>query len=236
MDQLFKAIGKVTSPWSLAAFGIAAIVYLVLKKRGKIPALGWLCIFTIALTPMLASLYLDVFRISSERTGLYRVRITVLGPQQIPIEDAKVWSSLGGEPKRVSAGWEFDIPAALKPANGKVTVFAAVPNAYLSGSTEVALGNDYNPPVILQLNSQAFAPVHGVVINEDGKGVEGATVRAVGYETDASTTGKGGQFSLLTHAHEGQQVLLQADKDGYKAVTQNHPAGDEPVTIVLSRK
>ena len=49
------------------------------------------------------------------RTGtgaLYRVRVTVLNPQQQPINDAKVTSSMGGEPKKVEGGWQFDIPAA----------------------------------------------------------------------------------------------------------------------------
>jgi hypothetical protein len=37
-----------------------------------------------------------------ERDAIYRVRVTVLDPAQVPVEDAKVWSSMGGEPKKVA--------------------------------------------------------------------------------------------------------------------------------------
>ena len=37
-------------------------------------------------------------------SGLYRVRVTVINPQNVPVEDAKVWSSFGGEPKKASGG------------------------------------------------------------------------------------------------------------------------------------
>jgi hypothetical protein len=36
----------------------------------------------------------------NNESSLYRVRVTVISPDQIPVEDAKVWSSFGGEPNK----------------------------------------------------------------------------------------------------------------------------------------
>jgi hypothetical protein len=57
--------------------------------------------------------------------------VTVVEPQGIAVKDEKeadgveVWSSLGGEPKRVSGGWQFDIPNASKPKDGKLSIYAS---------------------------------------------------------------------------------------------------------------
>src|ERR1035438_6391731 len=45
----------------------------------------------------------------------YRVRVTVIDGQQTPVSDAKVWSSIGGEPMKVEGGWQFVIPKDTKP-------------------------------------------------------------------------------------------------------------------------
>jgi hypothetical protein len=42
----------------------------------------------------------------NNESSLYRVRVIVISPDQIPVEDAKVWSSFGGEPKKVAGGWQ----------------------------------------------------------------------------------------------------------------------------------
>lgn len=235
MQELFKIASRITSPWSLAAFGIAAVLYIVLKKRGKIPTLGWLCIFAFVVSPILASTYLEAFRIRANDASLYRLRITVIGPDEMPVEDARVWSSIGGEPKKVPAGWEFDISSAVRPSDGRLTVFAAASSDLLARS-DITLGDDHNPAVVVQLQKRASTSIRGVVIDDSGSGIEGVIVSAVGFETDTTTTGTRGQFVLPTHHSEGEQVLLKAEKQGYTQATQYHPAGVEPVSIILSRK
>ena len=60
--------------------------------------------------------------------------------------------------------------------------------------------------------------------------------RAVaGYEAEAVITQAGGNFDLPAHAAARQQVLLQADKRGYRAASEHHPAGDDPATLTLKR-
>ena len=72
-------------------------------------------------------------------SAIYRVRVTVLSPEQVPVEDAKVWSSFGGELKRVAGGWQVDIPNASKPQNGNLTFFASREMAFLTGKADLVL-------------------------------------------------------------------------------------------------
>jgi Carboxypeptidase regulatory-like domain len=232
MEKLFEIATKVSGPWSLAAFGIAAIVYIVLKKRGKVSILGWICVLFFVLVPVISAAYVEVARIKSNDASLYRVRVTVLDLMQTPVEDAKVWSTIGGEPKKVSGGWEFDIPAIVKPVDKEVKIFAAVPGQFLSAESSVRLGIDYNPTTILQLRKNSRASIHGVVMDASGRSLEGAAVTTAG-STSSVKTRPDGQFTMATDSSDGEEVLLRVEKDGYRPVQQLHPAGNEPVTILL---
>jgi hypothetical protein len=162
-----------------------------------------------------------------------RLRVLVLGPNGSPVEDAKVWTSVGGEPKQVAGGWEFDIPFSKRPEDGRITVHASKETAYQSGSSEVRLGNDLAPSATVRLAADLSAMVRGIVQDGAGNALEGVRVSVVGHEGEAVTTGPGGQFVLPAHAADGQQVQLHAEKASYAAVTQFHPAGDFPATLIL---
>ncbi|HMJ86206.1 MAG TPA: carboxypeptidase-like regulatory domain-containing protein, partial [Vicinamibacterales bacterium] len=75
------------------------------------------------------------------------------------------------------------------------------------------------------------ATVAGLVQDDSGKAVAGATVSVVGGES--GETSATGSFLLKTNAAAGQVVRLHAEKRGYATVDQDHPAGREPVTIIL---
>jgi len=237
MEKIFEIAARINNPLSLAAFAIAALVWLAAKKpRGgkarKVHPIWWgviAAVVLLGLVPIVAPLLVG------ER-AIYRVRVTVLGPNQMPVEDARVWSSMGGEAKKVAGGWQFDIPAAIKPSDGKLTVYASVANAFLSGRQEVQLAQDRNPAVALQLRKETQAEVRGIVADESGKGIVGALVSVAGYEKEAVKTTEGGNFTLPAHAADGQQVLLHAEREGHVAANQRHPAGNFPATITLKRK
>jgi len=239
MSGIFKTAAGISNQWSLAAFAIAAILYFLLKRRGKIPAVAWASIAAIlilGLTPIVASVYVQRAGIADLASAIYRVRVTVLDPQQMPIDSAKVWSSMGGEPKRVTGGWQFDIPAASKPADGRLTVYASVAEAFLGGRRELRLGDDRNPSITIQLARDASASVRGIVVDQAGHAIANARVSVAGYESEGTTTQVGGSFQLPAHAARGQQTQLHAEKEGYKAVNQWQPAGDDPSTLVLERE
>ena len=236
MNSLFRIASTIASPWALAAYGVAAVVFIVTKlRRGKVSTIALVCILLLVLGPILAAGCLEMVHMRSVGTSIYRVRVTVLGTQT-PVENAVVWSTMGGEPLKVSGGWEFDIPASKKPADAKLTIFAEVPPAFLSGRRDLLLANDYNPAITIQLQRDTSALVRGIVINNAGKAVEGAHVSIVGYDGEGTITSREGHFVLPAHAADGQQVLLHVEKVGLAPVNQYHPAGTEPATVVLQRR
>jgi hypothetical protein len=172
-----------------------------------------------------------------KRPDIYRVRVTVIDLQRRPLDDAKVWSTIGGEPKKVAGGWQFDIPATSVPVNGKVTLYASKESAFLSGERELQLNIDSNPVVTIELTKNVKEiVVRGIVVDEANNAIGEVRVSVVGYEAEMVITQPNGGFVLPAHAAVGQQILLHAEKPGYKAVNQYHPAGEEPVTIILERR
>src|SRR5262245_18854318 len=105
VSKLLEAVSAVTTPFSLAAFAIAALIVALMLYKGKNrPISLWL----VAISAVVA---LVLIPIMFQSPGVYRLRVTVVDPHGTPMDDAQVWSSLGGEPKKVSGGWQFDVPA-----------------------------------------------------------------------------------------------------------------------------
>jgi len=235
---IWNAVIKIATPWNLAAFALAVVLFIVLKSRGKrVSPAVWIVITLLVAIPIGASVYGEFFT----RTSIYRVRVTVVDPQGIAVkneeeaEGVEVWSSLGGEPQRVKAGWQFDIPSAIKPLDGKLIIYASKESAFLTGSAELILGNDYNPAIIVNLRRDDSAKVRGQVVDDKNRAVVGARVFVVGYESEAVITQEGGNFELPAHAAAGQMVLLYAGKNGYRPTKLPQPAGDTPVDLILER-
>lgn len=192
MTQIFEAAARVSTIWSLAAFAIAAVLMLTIKKKGPGVIAALVAIVILGLVPIIGSLY--VYAIKTPE--IYRLRVTVLSPMRVPVNDAKVTSSTGGEPKKVEGGWQFDIPAASKPANGQLVVYAKVDDTALTGETEVHLADDYNPLATILLRADQSATVRGIVLDDNGAALADATVSVVGYGNEGVKTGADGGFSL----------------------------------------
>lgn len=238
--------------WSFSALltlltsiaGIILIVILVVfystRLRGiakgaiplyKDPKLSIAIIAVVALTIVT---FISAFY-SGKVTDIYRVRVTVVDSKGIPIEDAKVWSSLGGEPKKVAGGWQFDIPKVIKPQSGNIKLSASQESAFLTGNADLVLSNDYSPAVTIRLQRDDSAKVRGQVVDSKRRAVAGARVLIVGYESEAIITKEGGNFELPAHAAQNQQVLIQVEKSGYQSGRQWHLAGYHPALLLLER-
>jgi amino acid transporter len=230
---MWEAVSKITNPVTLVAFALAALVVVMQawlrSKRKSIPNAFWVAVIALVLVGVAAALY------QKPSGEIYRVRITVIDPQGIPVDDAKVWSSFGGEPKRVAGGWQFDIPTASRPQNGKLSFFASKESAFLTGRTDLTLRDDYNPAVTVSLRHNDAAKVRGQVVDGTNHAIVGARVFVVGYESEALITKEGGNFELPAHAALNQQILLHAEKSGYPAVKLWHPAGDAPAVLSLKK-
>lgn len=239
INRLIQIVTKISTPPMLVAFVIITIAVLVLvaimRSKGQslvrivVAAVG--AIAVLSLVTILAIIYTE----RSEKF-IYRLRVTVLDGRGEPIEDANVWSSSGGEAKKVSGGWEFDIPASERPMDGNVTIYASREAAYTRGHQKINLGPDYHPTLKIDLQHDQSATVRGLVIDRQGSSISGATVFVSGYEKETFITQKGGNFMLSAHASQGQDVLLHVEAPGYAAVTQYHLAGDQPATIYLDRR
>jgi hypothetical protein len=166
---------------------------------------------------------------------IYRLRVTVLSPERTPVEEAKVWSSFGGEPKRVAGGWQFDIPAASCPPEGAVTVFAAQENELLRGERRVAL-DSANPVAEIALVKEPIR-IGGVVVDEENRGVAGATMVAVEASRPAAPSGEWGSFEVwVTPKMKTNWVRVRAEKEGYAPDEDYFRPGQADAKLKLKRK
>jgi hypothetical protein len=233
---------RVSSMWSLAAFAVSALTAYLNGRRRKPFKVVWAIVTAVVilgLLPIAGSLYVDSERNRLDARlaeqvqrskDLYRVRITVLDPHAVPNSNSHVWSDKGGEPKQVEGGWQFDIPTSM---TGTVIFYAK--DEYLTGSTSLELGTDFNPTRTIQLVHHTDANIRGTVVDTNQKHVSGVLVEVVGYSTEGVTTKDDGGFVLAAHCAEGEQVQLHAQKAGYKATYQTHSAGDNPATLIMKR-
>lgn len=248
MNEIFSIASKISTPLALAGF-LAGAFFLIAKlliEKNVFPKLTQKLssdiikviinrFFVLSLVAMI--LGFCGFAIDKLHKEIYQVRVTVTDQQGLPVEDAKVWSSIGGEHKQVAGGWQFDIPAASKPKDGKVIFFASKKSAFLAGKNELLLEKNYYPTITIHLKKDTSAIVRGIVVDTtSGQGVSGALVSVLGYGGEAVRTGEDGSFVLPAHAAEGQQVQLRVEKDQYMPVTQWYPAGKSAAEIYLERK
>ena len=226
---------------SKSPLGILALMILVLGTLGyvffkdadaKIKAVMYL-----AMLGGVIGYGVAISRANSDvaKEASYRVRVIVLDPHQSPVSDAKVWSSIGGEPMKVEGGWVFVIARDTKPADGKVTFYASKDTAFLAGQAVLQLADDHSPAVTVALEKSRTAKVIGMVQDERQSAIVGATVSVIGYDSEAEVTKSSGSFSLPAHAADGQQVQVHAEKAGYRAANSWCPAGDSPCLIQLER-
>jgi len=243
MPDIFKIALQVSTPITLAAFAIACVLSVidrVLKQRGKISdntrkllRVTLFGFFVMGLVALIGDLYL---RHEAGLNSVYRVRVTVLGADHMPVENATVWTSIGGEPKKVNGGWEFDIPIANKPQDGEIAIYAKIDNSSLQGKAGLRLDTDRNPSIAVTLGPDESAMVRGTVEDDSGHAIRGVNVSVVGYGDESVTSSTDGTFVLRAHVTGGQTVRLHAEAREYQPLDQDQPAGTSPAILVLHGK
>ena len=247
-DALVKAIADVNSELQLAAFTIAGLVLLATiitrsrssktdgngVKRSNIPTsvavVLIIAFFTLGALPTLANTWLKHEQIKT--FSVYNVRTLVLNPEGNPVSGASLRTTAQSVALTGPDGTaEVEVYKATMPADGKVTIFADMESEFLHGHSEIQLDKDPNPSLTIKLAAQGNATVSGLVEDERRHAVPDASVSVLGGES--GRTQADGMFSLKTNASVGQEVRIHVEKAGYDAVDQEHPAGREPVTIML---
>jgi hypothetical protein len=139
LSELLKAISAITNPYSLTAFGIAAVVIIFLRMRKKIPV--WVAVLIPLVVIVIVSIisYKDILLRREDSSNVRRVRITVIDSSQTPLSDTEVILSVGGEKKKVSEAWEFEIPESNIPSDRRVIIYASKTDNSLSTRKEIVL-------------------------------------------------------------------------------------------------
>jgi hypothetical protein len=225
-----KLAGHIGHSFEIAvgAFVLAGCVFafLLRAKRTIAGCFAAVVIVLLGVTPYFASKTL-------ESRGVYHVQIILLRPDQTVADIAQVKSSNGGEVRMAAGGWELDIPQQARPADGKLTLTAAVKDEFLNGQSTVVLAEDYYPTVTVQLVADTSAKIRGVVVDEDFRAIAGATVSIDGSADVAMSDAKG-NFVLPAHAGKGQMVEVSARKGALKG-TLSAPAG-KVIEVILSQQ
>ena len=208
---------------------VVAIIVFALAFRAKHKIIGAIAaagIAAVGVAPMAATALL-------KSRGVYHVQVVVMRPDQTTVDIAQVKSLSGGELKMVGGGWELDLPRQIRPADGRVSLSAAVKDEFLKGGTTIVLGRDYYPTATIQTVAETSAKIRGVVVNEDLGAIAGAKVSVEGYPDVAVTDAKG-NFVLPAHAGKGQMVEVRAQK-GELSGRLTAPAG-KVVEVILRRE
>ena len=255
MTELVKAIASVNSMWSIAAFSIAALLILVNQYTGAAADSGqktkrkakggpstprsnvlWIgagAISLIGLAPIAANGFLEARRMNA--SSVYHLRVTALDEQGVPVTGAQLRASVSNETTTTANGdGLLTIARGALPVSGEVTIFAEKSSAFLSAAKTLTLAGDLYPSLLIQMKADRTATVSGLVEDDQGRAVPGASVTLPGVAD--TTTSPTGNFSLNAHASVGQPVTIHVEKSGYDPVDQSHLAGTEPATIVLPRK
>jgi multidrug efflux pump subunit AcrA (membrane-fusion protein) len=229
-EKALELASRVTHPYSVAAIALVfAAMALMVALKAKKPRIAWLLAATIlvlGISPSVAYTFLA-------SRGIYHIRVTVLGTDGQPVNQADVSSSAGGELKQASGNWEFDLAPQARPSSGQITFYASIKDAYLAGNSPLALKEDYFPTVTIQLQPLPPVTVRGTVVDEYGKSVRGAHVAVSGY-SDIATTDEMGNFSLPAHHADGQLVSVRAEK-GDRVAEVSVVAGRD-AQLVLRRR
>ena len=235
-----KDWGSIIETASKSPLGILALLILVVGALAmaffrKAPNKIKLTAFLGVLVGAIGYGYAITQASSAQAHASYRVRVIVVDADKSPVDDAKVTSSIGGEPMKVDGGWLFSIANDQVPANHEVTFFATREAAFSHGSSPLKLSDDRTPTVTVALAASTTATVFGMVEDQRHHALAGAVVSLLGPEQEHVTTSASGTFTIPAHAAVSQKVELHVEKTGYAAADVWCAAGKEPCQITLKR-
>lgn len=152
---------------SLGIPGIALGVFYFLFRRfnflfPEVPV-GWVGPI-VALFMILASVIVFYALMRwAPASGVATVRITVLGPDNMPVENSKIKPSIGGETKKVDGGWELELAISKLPDDQKITIYAEQKQTNLFGQREIVVKKRKLTATSIQLKQKPKTPKKKIV-------------------------------------------------------------------------
>src|SRR5215203_2744924 len=220
------------------ALGVFYMLYGALRKQWSLSKLPTKWVFPAICLYMALAAWVVLYALKlwapvrSAPVSLYHVRIIALGPEGLPAAGVRVWSSVCGEAKAVDGGWEIEVAAAKRPANGELEVRALQYSTGAMGITSISLANEAYVSQTIRLKADLSTRVRGIVSDPSGQAIQGVRVSVEGFGTEAVLTTIDGEFDLPAHAPAGQPIFLRAEKKG-RLLRQMHPAGGELAYLVF---
>jgi len=229
LERALQLASHITNPITASAFAVAilgSVLYLVVKAKSK--PVVWLLatgLIVVGLAPLASYTFLA-------SRGIYRISVIVLGPDNQPVTNADLSTSVGVATMKTASGWEIEIPPQTKPAGGKVIIYARSTNAFLTGWSALTLEKEYYPSVEIHLTKPRTVTIRGQVLDENQRAVSDADVSLPDC-SQSTTTDSNGLFALDSCAFQGQMVKIRAEK-GKLSDSITVPAGDT-VEVVLRK-
>jgi len=147
-------------------------------------------------------------------SGDYQVRITVLLPDGTPVPNSNEVRVLAGcgaaDPSPVQGGWKLQISPNGQTGDRECEVWATYALRNLNGRTKLTLAGNHNIVEQIKLVPNASgAVIHGILLDENGLGVGGATVTVLNY-ANQTTTHVDGTFELPVEGNAPGAVDVRA--------------------------
>lgn len=227
---------KVFTSLGIPGFALGVFYMLFRQFKWKLPSVPLIWRGPILVIFMLLASGLTFFALDrwAPAPDVVVVRITVLGPNKMPVDNSEIRSSVGGESKKVDGGWELEVAESKLPNDRRITIYAKQEQNRLKGQHEITLRSRINIDSI-QLERETSVSVRGNVYNENKAPVEGAIVSIVGVAGSTKTDSQG-FFMLSTDNDEGEEVRLKVTKEGYEPLEQYHLTGNSSSYIVIKNR
>ena len=243
MTDIFEVASKITNPYSLAAFAVAAILFIIFRRR-KPPAIAWISILSIVLIAILAPIFSEVFKSAINDQSL---QLTVYvhgqkGKQHIVLENTG----------KLVVDFDNDRRTAMIGENGR-TNFGEIPKKFYNQAISFGLeapgyelvhpNKQYKmggKPIYLAVRKDdSLGKISGIVKNRDGSEFIKDALVMIGNDT-TTTTDELGIFKItlpvkMQVKDKKSSYLLTIKKEGYQIKTEYYYPKSGDIEIRLEK-
>ena len=227
-QRLIEIASNVSTPLALAGLIVALLFLLakaILKKQNGGQTDGIkvaLRVFNgfLALASLCVVLGFSGFVISSvNENSFYSIKVTILTEDNHVVNDCQLVSSLGGELKKTSYGWEVELAVDRVEKDDSLTLYVEKTATGLTGSSKVHLGNKLKLKTSVILRKSINYGVTGQVVDQMNRSVVGVNVTSLRSGVTTKTNDDG-IFHFDSLGMKGDEVVLHFEKNGYKSIDE----------------